>query len=153
MPSISSKVEILEKPGYGNGLYAKKPIKKDEFIGSFKGKIYRAERATLLPPEAINHAMQISEKEYSLPKDPTITMANHSCDPNSGIRGIFDIVAMRDINAGEEITWDYEMSEKSDWRLDCSCGSRNCRGIIGTYENMLEAVREKYNGYISGWLR
>jgi hypothetical protein len=78
---------------------------------------------------------------------------NHSCEPNCGIKGLFKIVAMRDIDVGEEVTWDYEMTEDSDvWRMQCHCGSENCRGEIGAYRNMPQETREKYRGYISEWL-
>ncbi|MGD0577135.1 MAG: SET domain-containing protein-lysine N-methyltransferase, partial [Candidatus Staskawiczbacteria bacterium] len=77
---------------------------------------------------------------------------NHSCDPNCGVKGKFQIVAMRDIENGEELTFDYEMTEDSDWQMQCKCGSKLCRKVIGAYKNMPEFVKEKYKGYISEWL-
>jgi hypothetical protein len=60
---------------------------------------------------------------------------------------------MRDIAPGEEILWDYEMTEDHPyWRLRCRCGTKSCRKIIGAYRNMPEATRKKYKGYISWWL-
>ena len=60
---------------------------------------------------------------------------------------------MRDIKKGEELTFDYEMCEDSDWTLHCKCGNKNCRKIIGAFRNMPEETRKKYNGYISDWLK
>jgi hypothetical protein len=66
---------------------------------------------------------------------------------------MFKIVAMRDIKIGEEITWDYEMTEKNlEWRMKCKCGKDNCRKENGNYENMPLDVRNNYKGYISSWL-
>ncbi len=60
---------------------------------------------------------------------------------------------MRDINSGEQITWDYEMTEKNEhWKMKCKCGNKSCRGVIGNYKNMPLAIRKKYAGYISDWL-
>jgi D-alanine-D-alanine ligase-like ATP-grasp enzyme len=55
---------------------------------------------------------------------------NHSCDANTGFAGL-DIVALRDIGAGEELTLDY--ATLYDARMvpfDCRCGSPKCRGRI-----------------------
>ena len=80
-------------------------------------------------------------------------LINHSCEPNCGIKKLFNVVAMRDIVKGEEITWDYDMTEDNkNWRMNCLCGTPSCRKIIGSYKNMPEEVREKYKGYISEWL-
>ncbi|MEK6889245.1 MAG: hypothetical protein AABW80_04025 [Nanoarchaeota archaeon] len=59
---------------------------------------------------------------------------------------------MKDIKRGEEILWDYEMTENSNWRMNCMCGNKNCRRVIGAYDNLPEEVRKKYKGYISTWL-
>lgn len=57
---------------------------------------------------------------------------NHSCNPNSRYRIIGThvyIEALRDIQPGEEITYDYDFG----WDLEhtpCQCGAPNCRGTI-----------------------
>jgi SET domain-containing protein len=64
--------------------------------------------------------------------DPRIlNWVNHSCDANT----FFDIadgrlvlVARRDIEADEEITCDYNKTEKGGKKVLCKCGSRRCRG-------------------------
>ena len=61
---------------------------------------------------------------------------------------------MRDIKSGEELMWDYEMTENNQfgWQMECKCGTPSCRKFIGRYDNMPQAVRERYKGYISEWL-
>lgn len=58
---------------------------------------------------------------------------NHSCDPNCDARTVninneYRIIffANRDINAGEEITYDYKF-QYEDKELVCLCGSDKCR--------------------------
>lgn len=57
---------------------------------------------------------------------------NHSCAPNSFVRitrGHIIFFALRDIEAGEEITLDYyESYHPDDYR--CRCGAESCRGTI-----------------------
>ena len=40
-----------------------------------------------------------------------IFSVNHSCEPNCGIRNACGLVALRDIKDGEEITYDYCMTD------------------------------------------
>ena len=55
---------------------------------------------------------------------------NHSCDPNTGFSGL-DVVALRDINIGEELTIDYvTFYDRHMPPFDCQCGSPKCRGRI-----------------------
>jgi SET domain-containing protein len=57
---------------------------------------------------------------------------NHSCRPNSYLRITHEHIiffALRDIEAGEEITLDYINSyHPDDYR--CRCGAKGCRGTI-----------------------
>ena len=62
---------------------------------------------------------------------------NHSCDPNTDVMLKWDAatqtmtawwVATRDIQPGEEITYDYAFV--ADVAEACHCGAPNCRGVI-----------------------
>lgn len=57
---------------------------------------------------------------------------NHACDPNlftRVVRGHVLFFALRDIEPGEELTIDYELSPHSD-STRCRCGAVGCRGTI-----------------------
>lgn len=57
---------------------------------------------------------------------------NHSCAPNlisRILKGHILYFTLRDIQAGEELTIDYRFDKKVA-RVDCLCGSPNCRGTI-----------------------
>ncbi len=149
------KVKVIDGHRFGKGVLAIEDIAKGEVIAEFDGNFYIAEKATLLPNEAPdfvrNHGIQYGETQYRSGIS-FASFVNHSCDPNCGIKDLFKIVAMRKIPKGEEITWDYEMSEDSDWRMECECGSDNCRKVIGAYKNLPHEVKKKYKGFISEWL-
>jgi SET domain-containing protein len=38
--------------------------------------------------------------------------------------------ALRDINAGEELTVDYAQFSDKDWSMKCNCGAESCKGIV-----------------------
>lgn len=66
---------------------------------------------------------------------------NHSCEPNIDIFYVFvDVLdlarpkicffAKKDIQPGEEITFDYKYDVTSKPRLKCFCGTPTCRGWL-----------------------
>ena len=55
---------------------------------------------------------------------------NHSCDPNTAFAGL-NLVALRDICSGEELTVDYAtFYDRHMTPFDCECGSPHCRGRV-----------------------
>lgn len=62
---------------------------------------------------------------------------NHSCDPNCVLQQInvngrmrCGIFAIRDIAAGEFLSYDYHFDTQHGDRFICCCGSANCRGTM-----------------------
>jgi SET domain-containing protein len=148
----SKKIIIRETDNRGRGVFAKKLIKKDELIAEWDGKIYDDSHEDW-DDDLFNHAIQFAPLKWRDSKG-IARILNHSCEANCGIKNLFQIVAMRDIVPGEELTWDYEMTEnnKFGWQMECQCGTPSCRKLIGRYDNMPQATRDRYKGYISEWL-
>ncbi len=151
-PHDSMKICLRRTNKYGWAVYAHRQIRKGELVATFDGPLYD----DLFEPwtrDMQNHTVQVGPNLWR----DSIGLArwvNHSCEPNCGIRGLFQIVAMRTIYPGEEVTWDYEMTEKSTWwRMKCRCGSPSCRKIIGSYDRLPVKLRRLYQGYISVWLQ
>lgn len=145
------KAVVRRTKKFGRCVFALKKIKKGEEIASFDGRFFDNDFDDWTE-DLLNHAIQCGPARWRDSKG-IARLINHSCEPNCGIRGKFKVVAMRDIQAGEHITWDYEMTERSPWwKMRCRCGSVLCRGRIGNFRNMPKATRAKYKGYISRWL-
>jgi D-alanine-D-alanine ligase len=79
---------------------------------------------------------------------------NHACDPNTWLDGL-DLIARRDVQAGEELTMDYAtfcgplMSP-----FACHCGSPLCRKIIRGSDYLLTDIRERYGAaHVSEFVR
>jgi len=69
---------------------------------------------------------------------------NHSCDPNCEIDEIKArvwLLALRDIAAGEELLWDYNLYDDED-PAPCHCGSLKCRGTMYSREWMAKMRRK-----------
>jgi hypothetical protein len=70
---------------------------------------------------------------------------NHSCNPNAGLRDNRHMIALRPIEAGEEIRFDYStcMSERL-WTMHCRCGESNCRTVIRDFHDLPDETRRRY---------
>lgn len=86
------------------------------------------------------HTVQIGKQSHVLPceeQDLSVCVAttpwmfmNHSCEPTVMLRGRA-MVALRDLEAGDAIAFDYETTEYSMFEpFLCGCGSARCRGWI-----------------------
>jgi hypothetical protein len=74
---------------------------------------------------------------------------NHSCDPNCGFRNLLDLHAIRTIEAGEELTFDYSLNARGIyfwWRMSClcKCGAKNCRGLVSTIATLPDSAYDRY---------
>ena len=79
---------------------------------------------------------------------------NHSCEPNCGMRNATTIVAMRDVAIGEELTFDYAMSDASDYdEFNCNCGTSLCRGRVCADDWQLDTLRHRYKGFFSPYIQ
>jgi hypothetical protein len=107
-------------------------------------------RATLdeIDPKLGRHALQIGNNIFLLQHAfEEGECVNHSCDPNLGVEGQITFVAMRDINAGEEVTFDYAMVDMSDAdEFVCECGGPHCRGKMTGEDWRLPDLQKRYKG-------
>ena len=93
----------------GKGLFATEQIEKGEEVITLKGKKVREpELDKLLEAKAVrwNDPLELGKGMYLLLDDVSI-LANHSCDPNTGVHGKSTLIALRTIKKGEEVTFDY----------------------------------------------
>jgi SET domain-containing protein len=74
---------------------------------------------------------------------------NHSCEPNlisRVMKGHILYMSLRVIKLGEELTIDYNFSDRSR-TTPCSCGAKNCRGTIEKFGRRRLAAREAAAGH------
>ena len=56
---------------------------------------------------------------------------NHSCDGNIGFDNAGDFIAIKTINPGDELAYDYGLVESNPkFRMHCNCHTSRCRKII-----------------------
>jgi uncharacterized protein len=141
----------------GRGLVAVEPIAAGELVAIKGGHIVTTEAVRALPERLQNSEIQISdgfslvaleEAEY----EPVMLFLNHSCEPNVGFAGNIVLVAMRDVDAGEELTTDYALFDDYDGAMECHCGTASCRGTIGGRDWQRADLQRKYGSYFSTYL-
>jgi len=130
-------------------------IAKDELVSLWGGRIIHKDELDPSMPRFTQRVLQLDEDLYLLTgEEPEPNDCfNHSCDPNLGFFGQIGLVALRDIQAGEELMFDYAMSDGSPYdEFKCFCGSANCRGKITGNDWKLPELWGKYKGYFSPYL-
>ena len=78
--------------------------------------------------------------------------SNHSCEPNIGVRGQIVFVAIRDVEAGEELTHDWAMTDDDGYEMTCRCGAASCRGVVTGQDWRRPELQRKYGEYMSWYL-
>jgi uncharacterized protein len=148
---VKVRLRVRRTKTFGRGVYAAQDIAPGAVVMEFDGATYGRSFARWTK-DLLHHVIQIGPQTWRDSRGPA-RWTNHSCEPNCGIKNKVQLVAMRRIRKGEQITWDYEMTEKSWWwRMKCQCGTARCRGVIGSYARMPVDVRRRYRGFISEWL-
>ena len=144
--SAKDRIEVRESGVHGKGVYAIAPIAEGERIIEYKGE--RISWETALDrhphdPNDPNHTFYFSledgdvlDAKYGGNRSRWI---NHACEPNCEAReqdGRVFIHALRDIQPGEELFYDYGLvidgrqTKKLKKEFACYCGSPNCRGTM-----------------------
>jgi SET domain-containing protein len=146
------KFEVKPSKIGGQGVHATTPIKVNEFITTFEGRPETNAEVLRLTAEGVirrDDPLQIDEDLYLVADftHPSIYI-NHSCEPNAALRGRNEIIAVRDIAPGDEITYDYSMvvGNEVDWSMACNCGSTLCRKAISNWESIPVRTLKEYIG-------
>lgn len=140
---------IKETSKKGKGVFTKKKFKAGDFVILLSGDRLTSKQIDVridAGKETCNDPLQISRLMY-FDLDELPRTVNHSCDPNCGLRQENKLYALRDIDAGEEISFDYSTTVpkyKSWWKMRCHCHAKNCRRIISSYNTIPKAQLTKY---------
>ena len=111
----------------GWGSFAVERIPAGTSIAAFGGWVVTHDTLETFSHDRQGRSIQIDEDLY-LVSDETPEagdMLNHSCEPSCGLVGANVLVAMRDIEVGEELTFGYATCDSSDYdEFECSAASR-----------------------------
>ncbi|HUN84848.1 MAG TPA: SET domain-containing protein-lysine N-methyltransferase [Terracidiphilus sp.] len=116
------------------GCYTTAPIRKGARIAEYDGpRLTKAEADTSYETSPITYLFGLGDGSIVIDGHCMAMFINHSCDPNcetEEVRGRVWIRAIRNIKAGEEITYDYCLYDGGDDEAICNCGAEECRGTM-----------------------
>jgi hypothetical protein len=143
--SSTTPLKVAKSPIHGRGVFAAKPFRKGEKIIEYTGR--RILWSTV--PEELDdqciYYFGLDDNKRVI--DPSVggneaRFINHSCAPNCEAREdsrarVF-IHALRKIEPGEELFYDYRLTiddsvqrtNEIEAEAPCYCGAPNCRGTL-----------------------
>ena len=140
--------EVRRSPLHGNGVFALRDIPAGTNILPYTGARISPEEADARHPtnpddpfHTFFFSLSCGKVIDGGQKGNDARWINHSCAPNCETQESHDgtrvtIVALRDINAGEELFYDYglvideKITEQMKLDYRCLCGAPNCRGTM-----------------------
>jgi uncharacterized protein len=145
--------QVRNSPVHGKGVFAKTNIKKGTRIIEYRGEFItndEADKRWPTNPDDPFHTFFFSldtATDYTIDanvKGNAARWINHHCQPNCETEELVDsngaihvyIDARRDINAGDELNYDYRLqldgkvTKKDKKNYLCLCGAKKCRGTM-----------------------
>jgi hypothetical protein len=153
---VSPKLEgkISRRKG-GHAVFAREPIAAGECIVVWGGDIVTESQLQVLPEGRRRRlCLQVEEGLFLMTtREGASDWINHSCEPNAGLDGQIALVAMRAIAPGEEICFDYAMTDAVAYdEFECKCGTRSCRKRVTANDWRLPELQERYRGFFSSYV-
>ena len=131
--------------GYGASealIRATQPISAGRVVFYLSGRIV---------PLPTKYTIQLDANRHVLAEDELWQFMNHGCEPNVRIDvNTRQMIAIRDIALGEELTFNYNTTE---WHMaspfECGCGAENCTGRIRGFRYLRPSQREALRPWLS----
>lgn len=150
-PMKPAKFVVRSGTQYGSACIATVRVEPGELIFTLSGPVMTAAQMYSGVRDGqirtYDDPLQIGRRLF-IAVEPPGRDFNHSCDPNAVMCKQSDLVAIRRIEPGEEITFDYSttVSRRVHWTMPapCRCGTAACRGTIG---NVRTIPRERFEAY------
>ncbi|ETI48756.1 CMGC/CDK protein kinase [Phytophthora nicotianae P1569] len=159
-PERYPHLEPFKTEHKGYGVRTRQHIPQLSIVGEYVGEIIDqkelARRLKSVPRHELNfYYLLLAPGVYidARNKGSFTRFVNHSCEPNCKtekwtVKGETRIAvsALRDIEVGEELTFDYKWKALGSRQIKCFCGAPSCKGVIGTQNETLQNA-EAQTGY------
>lgn len=147
-------VFVKRSPIQGKGVYASRGFKRGNVVLEIDDSHIVTDPSKLTKEQNEYDCDYLADGKVVLMQEPE-KYINHSCDPNTYVKtinGVRQVLAMRDIKTGDEITYDYSMNGYNNGTFKCACGNKNCRIVYkGNFFKLPKGVQLKYLPYLEDW--
>ena len=140
------RLDVRRSHIHGWGLYLKRDVKRHEFIVEYVGEIVRlcvGDKRERYYDECLGvgscylFRLDTDNIVDATRRGSVARFINHCCKPNAYAKVVnldsqlkkIVIVALTDLNAGDEVMYDYKFAIE-DEKIPCSCGAPNCKGVM-----------------------
>lgn len=165
---IAPSIDRFMTAHKGWGVRTKQPVKKGTYILEYVGEVvtdreFKERMATLYTRDTHHYCLHLDGglviDGHRMGSD--CRFVNHSCSPNCemqkwSVNGLsrMALFAMRDINPGEELTYDYNFSLFNPAEgQPCKCESPQCRGVIGGKSQRVKPIDIKVSPMATAYFR
>lgn len=116
------------------GCYTTRAIRKGRRVCEYSGpRMPKAVADERYAERFVTYLFGYGEKDMVIDGFGSVMFMNHCCEPNCETEEederIF-VVALRDIEAGEELVFEYNLYDSDEATQDCYCGAKTCRGTM-----------------------
>jgi SET domain-containing protein len=128
------RILIRSSSIHAAGCYTLDPIRKGARVLEYGGKrISKRLADERYADRPVTYLFGIAGSNDVIDGFGTAMFVNHSCDPNCETDeqdGRVYITATRNIAAGEELLYEYNLYDSDEDNADCYCGAKQCRGTM-----------------------
>ena len=137
---------VRSSPLHGAGVYTTRPVRKGQRVLEYTGpRLTKKESEGLYGDTEITYLFGMEDGKTVIDGFGMAAFVNHSCAPNcetDEIDGSIWILALQNIKAGEELTYDYNLYDGEPGELaPCCCGAKKCRGTMFSEEEIARHKR------------
>jgi len=145
-------IAIRQLTTTGWAAFAERVLPAGSLVATFGGDTATVAQLVHVDPDRVSRTIQIDEDCFLV--GPKIAepgdFVNHSCAPNCGMRNATQVVTMREIAPGEELTFDYAMTDTAPYdEFACKCSTPQCRGAVRASDWTLPELRTRYAGWFA----
>lgn len=146
---MSARIEVRRSAIHGDGVFALEEIPAGTCVAEYRGEVIsrdELERRSEESSREIGQGERLPIYFFEVEDDCFIDATdcvednparyiNHACDENceaiwNARERRMEIIALRDIAAGEELSFDYGFGLAGFFEHPCRCRSKNCCGYI-----------------------
>lgn len=126
---------VRSSPLHGAGVYTTRSIRAGQRVLEYTGpRLTKEQTEGMYADSEVTYLFGMEDGKTVIDGFGMAAFVNHSCDGNcetDQINGSIWIIAARDIKAGEELTYDYNLYDADPGEeAPCYCGTKECRGTM-----------------------
>jgi hypothetical protein len=139
---------IRQSKIHADGVYTTTPIKKRTIVAEYTGpRLTNSQADDIYEYSPRTYLFGLVDGEHVIDGDSIAAFINHCCSPNceaDEVRGKVIIRAIRNIAAGEELVYDYNLYDGDpEDSAPCWCGAKKCRGSMYSAKELKKRTKLK----------